>query len=370
MLSVRSFASQAGRRKPSALPSSGWTHHDDAGGKSRKVKALAKKRWTPERVRKVTGGRKYSLVPDQHADLLFAMGLLNEDASMSANKLRKYKQINHMASLMEPLLLPLLKEHKTVRMLDVGAGNSFLTILLAHRFGVQWDHPALIVGVERNAKLVESSRRKAEALGLDHILSYLNVDVGSISPAQAFGQAFPNQPDKHGDQAEEQRSEDELKKFQKQTRAHAVFALHACDTATDHAIGFGIQHNADVIAVAPCCQAELAASWRGLAREANSPSAGLQNHAFAPIWQSPNIRRETAAQVTDAMRMLLLRSRGYEVTATEFVESAHSHKNRLITAVRRGSYLHSARAEYLRLKETTGGCGIALEELVLLQEQE
>jgi hypothetical protein len=295
------------------------------------------------------------------------MGLLNEDASMSANKLRKYKQINHMASLMEPLLLPLLKEHKTVRMLDVGAGNSFLTILLAHRFSTQWQHPAMILGVEKNTKLVESNIRKSQALGLDHILSYLNVDMSAISPAQAYGQAFPNQP-KLEQQATDHENDDEVNKFRKRTRAHVVFALHACDTATDHAIGFGIKHNADVIAVAPCCQAELAASWRDLARESNSPSGLVAlEHPFAPIWQSPNLRRETAAHVTDAMRMLLLRSRGYEVTATEFVESEHSHKNRLITAVRRGSYLDSARAEYLRLKEATGGRGIVLEGLVLQQ---
>ena len=62
---------------------------------------------------------------------------------------------------------------------------------------------------------------------------------------------------------------------------------------------------------------------------------------------------------------MLLRSYGYQVTATEFVETEHSHKNRLITAVRRGNFLRSAKAEYLELKSATGGQGIALEGLLV-----
>jgi Methyltransferase domain len=36
-----------------------------------------------------------------------------------------------------------------------------------------------------------------------------------------------------------------------------VIALHACDTATDDAIYFGIRAKADVILTAPCCHKEV-----------------------------------------------------------------------------------------------------------------
>ncbi len=36
-----------------------------------------------------------------------------------------------------------------------------------------------------------------------------------------------------------------------------ITALHACDTATDDAISFGLSKKAKYIFLVPCCQAEL-----------------------------------------------------------------------------------------------------------------
>jgi hypothetical protein len=63
----------------------------------------------------------------------------------------------------------------------------------------------------------------------------------------------------------------------------------------------------------------------------------------------------------------LVKSKGYVVTATEFVPSAHTPKNRLITCVRRGNYLESAATEFISLKEHIGGKSIALEELLVFE---
>jgi hypothetical protein len=68
--------------------------------------------------------------------------------------------------------------------------------------------------------------------------------------------------------------------------------------------------------------------------------------------------------MTDALRMLLTRSHGYEVTAKEFVSSAHTPKNRLLYCVRRGNYLETARQEYDRLKHSLGDFSITLETLL------
>ncbi|HVV83104.1 MAG TPA: methyltransferase, partial [Kofleriaceae bacterium] len=133
----------------------------------------------------------------------------------------------------------------------------------------------------------------------------------------------------------------------------AVIALHACDTATCDAIALGVQTRATVIAVAPCCQAELARGWTELA------AAGAGG-AFAPIWSMPHLRRELAAEVTDALRTLLLRAAGYEVAAIEFVPSPHTRKNTLIRAVRRGAPDPAARAAHDELVAATGGRGLAL----------
>jgi hypothetical protein len=134
---------------------------------------------------------------------------------------------------------------------------------------------------------------------------------------------------------------------------HGVIALHACDTATCDALALGVALQAELIAVAPCCQAELARAWSVLDE---SGEAG----AFAPIWGSPHLRRETAAHITDAMRTLLMRSSGYEVLAMELVPSEHTRKNTLIRAIKRSGGDGGARAAYEALRVATGGAGIAL----------
>jgi hypothetical protein len=68
-----------------------------------------------------------------------------------------------------------------------------------------------------------------------------------------------------------------------------------------------------------------------------------------------------AAHFTDMLRMLFLRAHGYQTTATEFIPSEHTPKNRLITAVRVGSYLKSAQEEFRSLKQALGSPTLALE---------
>ena len=74
--------------------------------------------------------------------------------------------------------------------------------------------------------------------------------------------------------------------------------------------------------------------------------------AFAPVWNAAHLRRVLGASMTDAMLTLLLRGCGYEVTPTEFVPSAHTPKNTLLRAHRRGSFLRDALADLLPSLET------------------
>jgi hypothetical protein len=153
---------------------------------------------------------------------------------------------------------------------------------------------------------------------------------------------------------------------------HAVLALHACDTATCDAIALGVERAVDLIAVAPCCQAELARAWAELAAAPAAPAdpapagpaapvtpARPAAEAFGPIWRAPHLRRELAAHVTDAMRALLLRAAGYRVTALQFIAAEHTQKNTLLRALR-GAPEPAARVEYDALVAATGGRGLAL----------
>jgi hypothetical protein len=101
-----------------------------------------------------------------------------------------------------------------------------------------------------------------------------------------------------------------------------VTALHACDTATDDAIRFALRHDARMVALIPCCQAEVAR----LLQKATGP--------LEQLWRHPIQRREFGAQLTNVIRGLHLEAHGYKVRVTELVGLEHSLKNELILAER------------------------------------
>jgi hypothetical protein len=240
-----------------------------------------------------------------------------------------------MVALLEPVMTDRVKAFPVVRVIDAGCGSSYLTYLLAWCFVHRWKHPAQLLGVDRNAQVIQKCRERLALTDLGDVLRFEAAPLAGLDVAEAWKRAFG------GDGG----------------RAHALFALHACDTATDDALAIGVAQKSDFIAVAPCCQAELARKWSGLAG-AHAPGA------FAPLWSSPHLRRDAGSTMTDALRTLLLRGCGYEVTPMEFVPSQHTPKNTLLRAVRRGNYRKEALAQYVALRAATGGAGIKLEELL------
>jgi SAM-dependent methyltransferase len=290
--------------------------------------ARARAYWTEARTAELARGKTLQLPPAEAAPLLRALGLLHRDASMPPAQVRKYFQINHMVALLGPQLRELRERHPSLRLLDAGCGRSYLTLLLAWCARHRWSHPLEVLGVDRNAAVIEECRRRTALAGLDDAVRFEAAPLEALDVRAAWGRAFGADAAVHG-----------------------VVALHACDTATCDALALAVELGAEMIAVAPCCQAELAQGWAQIADGAG---------AFAPMWRSPHLRREAASHLTDAMRMLLVRAAGYEASAIEFVPGEHTRKNTLIRAMRRGASDPEARAEYERLVAATGGVGLGL----------
>lgn len=301
--------------------------------------------WTPERLKKLTSGHKYAVLPTTAPELLRTLGILNADATMSADATRKFIQINHLLGQFRTQLEDLNSRHKSVRILDAGCGSSFLTFLITWAYKYLWDHPAQIVGVDSSKALVEKSQKNANLMGYDDTVTFLQSSIFGFN----WNKTVMKLP--------EAATDDDVKA----ARPHAVVALHACDTATDDALALGIKHKSDFIAVAPCCQAELAKEWKSFAdKNVKSP--------FRPAFHNPHLRREIAAHMTDLMRVLILRSHGYEVTTTEFTLSHATPKNTLILAVRRGNFHDESRQEYQDLVQALNGFQISLAKKIALSE--
>ncbi|MBA3820441.1 MAG: SAM-dependent methyltransferase, partial [Deltaproteobacteria bacterium] len=271
--------------------------------------------WTPARTRELTGDKALELLPAEAPLLLRALGLLHRDASMPPPQVRKYLQINHVIRVLRPAIAELRPHHPVIRLLDAGCGRSYLTLLLAWCARHRWDHRIEVLGVDRNPAVIEECRRRTAIAELEDVVRFEAAPLEALDVDAAWGRAFgARQP------------------------VHGVFALHACDTATCDAIALGARLEAELIAVAPCCQAELARGWTALAERGD---AG----AFAPLWRMPHLRREITAHLTDTMRALLLRAAGYDVTPLEFIGAEHTKKNTLLRALRRGAPDPAARAE-------------------------
>lgn len=250
------------------------------------------------------------LRPGQSVELLQELHILTRDGRMNQDSRRKLKQVYHLYQFIEKLLLelPAAPGHPTLA--DHGAGKSYLGFILYDLF-FRERGTGHIFGVENRPELVETSRALAERLGFER-MTFLNLSVAE----SADSAVLPPQID-------------------------VVTALHACDTATDDAIAFGLRKQARFMVLVPCCQAEIAGRLR------QNKALALSRTPLAELWRHPLHTRELGSQVTNVLRCLYLEACGYQVTVTELVGWEHSLKNELILARYTGQKKKSA-AERLR----------------------
>ncbi len=167
------------------------------------------------------------------------------------------------------------------------------------------------MSVESRPELVARSRERAEGLGYGR----MKFVEGTIE-----GAAYPE-------------------------RIHLLTALHACDTATDDALVAAVRHNADHVAVVPCCQAEVAQQLKD-AKQGVPP-------AVASLFAHPWHRREFGSHLTNVIRALVLEAMGYQVTVTELAGWEHSLKNELILGRKVHKDSREGRAKLKALLEAT-----------------
>ena len=233
--------------------------------------------------------------PGQSVELLKELHILTREGKLNQDSRRKLKQVYHLFQFIEKLLKELPASDTGPTLADHGAGKSYLGFIIYDLFFKALGR-GTIYGIETRSELVESSKALAQKLGFDR-MRFLNVSVADSTQSTDL----PEQID-------------------------VVTALHACDTATDDAIAFGLQKKARFMVLVPCCQAELARALN------QNKALNLQRTPLAELWRHPLHTREMGSQLTNVLRCLYLESQGYQVTVTELVGWEHSMKNELILA--------------------------------------
>ena len=215
--------------------------------------------------------------PNQSIELLKELHILTRDGKLNQDSRRKLKQVYHLVNFIEPLFNEVLVRNANPTLVDHGAGKSYLGFILYDLLLKQLD-AGQVVGIETRGELVEKSRQLAARLG------FTRMHFQHLSVAESItSEALPATVD-------------------------IVTALHACNTATDDAIQFGLKKHAQYIVLVPCCQAEVAEVLRQHKNESFAKTP------LSEIWRHPMHTREFGSQLTNVLRCLQLEAAGYQVT--------------------------------------------------------
>ena len=206
------------------------------------------------------------------------LGITTSDFKIKKDMHDKYRQINKYLEIIESLL-PVFKDKKDLKIVDMGSGKGYLTFALYDFLKNSLNLSPQITGIEFREDLIEKSNKLALKTGF----SNLKFKQGSIEQSET-GQI------------------------------DMLIALHACDTATDEAIYKGISSDTSLIIVAPCCHKQIRKQFN------------VQNE-MASIVKHGILKERQAELITDGIRALIMEAFGYKTKVFEFISTEHTPKN-------------------------------------------
>ncbi|MGB3967908.1 MAG: SAM-dependent methyltransferase, partial [Planctomycetota bacterium] len=262
--------------------------HLPAAGEPKLVRHRASAKAPPAR-RHDTG--KPTLLGAEALPWLSGLGLVGADGKPRPHLADKKVQLDRFVEILVHLLRDRFEPRRDaaapVRVVDAGCGKGHLTFAAWHCLRHVLHLPAQVLGVEVEAGRIEHANALARAVAGDE----LRFQPGDIGQVPLGG-------------------------------VDVLIALHACNTATDHAIRRGIEAGAAVVVVAPCCHQEV------------RPQLGAPE-PLAAVLQHGLFAERLAEWATDGLRALVLEHCGYRTKVIEFVSSEHTAKNLLLAGVRR-----------------------------------
>ncbi len=234
--------------------------------------------------------KRYILEEDRPVPFLIDLGVQTKDGKIVRARYDKFKQINRFLEFIEDILPTLSKEDK-IHILDFGCGKSYLTFAIYYYMKELQGLDVEITGLDLKADVIGKCNGLADKYGYGG-LRFQQGDIGTYE-GKAGGE----------------------------NRVDMVVTLHACDTATDHALAKAVDWGAKVILSVPCCQHEV--------------NKQIRAEELKPLLKYGLLKERAAALVTDAIRANILEESGYDVQILEFIDMEHTPKNILIRAVRR-----------------------------------
>ena len=235
---------------------------------------------------------------DPSDPFLIAIGISDSDGKVKPSKSDKYLQVEEFLRLLVPTLTSAISAghiHKPtdanpLTIADLGCGHAYLTFA-AHQYLRAQGVAVKVIGIDVRSAARDRNNEIARQLGIDKTIEFRAEEIADTT----------------------------LK------GADIAIALHACDTATDDAIGWAINSDARLALIAPCCHHDIQAQMN----EIPEP--------WSLITRNGIMKERLGDLLTDALRMQIMKLRGYRVEAIEFIGGEHTPRNLMIRAVKTGA---------------------------------
>lgn len=251
------------------------------------------------------GKRDYFIKVGEADELLAEIGILTKEGKLKNDMIRKYNQIDHFIELAKPVIESLDKSKK-IYVLDCACGKSYLSFVMNYYMRECLKLDCSFIGVDIKQNVVDESEKMAKNLGYNN-MKFVCADMNTYVPS---------------------------------VKIDLLISLHACDTATDMSLGLGIRSNVGAIICVPCCHKEMLASYN--------------YEPFKALTDFGVFKARLADTLTDAMRALYLKAKGYDVTALEYISPLETPKNLMIKAVKKSDGDEKAMEEYHSLCHQLG----------------
>jgi hypothetical protein len=214
-----------------------------------------------------------------------SLGITDQKGEIIPSMNAKYKQVEKFVEIIDSLA-DNVKDCSPVKIADMGCGKGYLTFATYDYLTNTRELTVDMKGVETQENLVKfcnNIAQKATFGGLEFVQSNIN-DF-------------------------------------KADKLDMLIALHACDTATDDAIYLGMQANAKLIIVSPCCHKQIRQQMKI-----------TSSNVLEPALKYGIVMERMAELLTDSLRVLILNKNGYKTKLFEFIEPEFTSKNNIITA--------------------------------------
>lgn len=235
---------------------------------------------------------------DPSDPFLIAVGISDKDGVIKPSKADKYRQVEEFLRLLVPTLnaaisaghIPSPTTSHPLTIVDLGCGHAYLTFA-AHQYLRKQGIPVSVTGIDVRTDSRDRNNEIAQKLGIAKSIEFRAEEIADTHVKSA----------------------------------HVAIALHACDTATDDAIAWCINSGAQLALIAPCCHHDVQAQMH----EIPEPWSMLTRHGI--------MKERLGDLLTDALRMQIMKLRGYRVEAIEFIGGEHTPRNLMIRAVKTGA---------------------------------